>query len=520
MPGEHLLAIDAGTGSCRAVVFDPAGAQLALSQREWSHQPVDGIPASAAFDTAANWPMIGRCVRESLARAGLAGDAVAAVSATSMREGMVLYDGAGRELWACPNVDGRAGTEAAELVASGAAEGIYARGGDWVAITAPPRLRWLARHEPGLLARVRGLGMLSDWIVYRLCGRQVTDPSIGSSSAMFDLPTRTWSVETLELCGLSPDAVPEVVESGTVVGEVTARAAAETGLAVGTPVVVGGADTQLALVGIGVTEPGRMTVVGGTFWQHTAVLDEALIDPRRRLRTLCHALPGRWMIEGIGFLSGLTMRWFRDGFCALEAAQAVAAGRDPYAALEELAAQAPPGAGGVVGIFSNLMEAQRWVHAAPAFVGFDVNDPRHSGKKECIRAIEEGAAYVARGHLEIVAELLGHGPDEVVFTGGAAHGRLWTQILADVLGVPVRVPVVRESTSLGAALIAGTAVGLHPDVESAARAAAAFEAPVAPDAARAAAYDGLYRSWRELYAAVLQISEAGLARPLWRAAGA
>lgn len=520
MAGEYLMAIDAGTGSCRAIVFDAEGRQAGVAQREWTHLPADGIPGSHVFDTARNWELICACVRECLDRAQLPAGAVAAVSATSMREGMVLYDRAGREVWACPNVDGRAGAEAQELVAAGHAEQIYARAGDWVAITAPPRLRWLARHEPTLFEGLGGLGMLSDWILYRLTGRQVTDPSIGSSSAMFDLATRTWSPEILELCGIAPEIVPEVLECGTAMGEVSASAAAQTGLAVGTPVVVGGADTQLALVGIGVSEPGSMTVIGGTFWQHTAVLDEALIDPEQRLRTLCHAAPDRWMIEGIGFLSGLTMRWFRDAFCGLETALARERGIDPYAAMEELAAAAPPGSGGVVGVFSNLMEARRWVHAAPAFVGFDIGDPARSGKNECIRAIEESAAYVSRGHLGIVSELLGREPDEVVFTGGAAHGTLWPQILADVLGVPVRVPVMRESTALGAALLAGAGAGLYPDAIEMGRRIAAFEDAVEPDPERVAAYDELYAAWRRVYLASLEMSEAGLTRPLWRAAGA
>ena len=113
-----------------------------------------------------------------------------------------------------------------------------------------------------------------------------------------------------------------------------AEAAAETGLKEGTPVVIGGADTQLGLVGIGVADPGRFTVVGGSFWQHTLVLDRPLIDPQVRLRTLCHAVPGQWMIEGIGFYSGLAMRWFRDAFCDGEKERAAALGADAYALME------------------------------------------------------------------------------------------------------------------------------------------------------------------------------------------
>src|SRR5262249_16384126 len=270
-------------------------------------------------------------------------DGVRAVSATSMREGMVLYDARGDEIWACPNVDSRAGEEAADLVRSGVAQEIYDLAGDWVAITAPARLLWIARHEPDIFASIAHFGMLGDCILTKLAGVFVTDPSLGSSSGMFDLAARDWSDRVLEVCGLDRSVFPEVVEPGTVVGSITSQAAAETGLRQGTPVVVGGADTQLGLLGIGRTRPGRLTVVGGSFWESTVVLDEPLIDPRARLRTLCHTVSDRWMIEGIGFYCGIVMRWFRDAFCELEKAEAERQGVDVYHLLERGAASLPPG---------------------------------------------------------------------------------------------------------------------------------------------------------------------------------
>ena len=147
-----------------------------------------------------------------------------------MREGIVLYHADGTELWACPNVDSRAAREAAELIEEGAADRIFAEAGDWVSITSPARLRWLARHHPDLLRRVHSVGMLSDWIVWRLARVQVTEPSCGSSSGMFSLARRAWSADIAELCGLPPEVLPEVADPGTVVGAVTAEAAAQTGL--------------------------------------------------------------------------------------------------------------------------------------------------------------------------------------------------------------------------------------------------------------------------------------------------
>ncbi len=517
--GRYLLAIDAGTGSCRALLFTAAGKQVAVSQREWIHREPPDAPGGQDFDVETNWLLITACIRDALQQAGAAGADVAAVAATSMREGIVLYDAGGAEIWACPNVDSRAAREAEELIAEGAAERIFAEAGDWVSITSPARLRWLARHRPDLFGKIHGLGMLSDWITCRLAAVQVTEPSCGSSSGMFSLAGRTWSPEIAQICGISPAVLPPVADPGTVVGEITAAAAEQTGLRPGTPVVAGGADTQLGLLGAGV-RAGEFTVVAGTFWQNTVLLDKPLIDPGIRLRTLCHVMPGEWMLEGIGFYCGMAMRWFRDAFCDSEVAEARGRGVDPYVVMEEAAARIPAGSNGVVAILSNLMNARRWVHASPSFLGFDLGDPAGSGRAACIRAIEEAAAYVVRGHLEIIRELTGIRVAGLTFTGGGGKGRLWPQIIADVLGLPVSVPAVTESSALGAALCAGKGAGLYSsltDLEDELRTrAAVFE----PDPGAMSAYSRGYAAWREIYPRMLRLSEEGLLNPLWRAAGA
>jgi autoinducer 2 (AI-2) kinase len=177
----ELLALDLGTGSCRAVIFDEGGNQLAIGQREWRHPELPGYPGSQVFETATNWHLIVECIREAIAGSGAPASAIAALSTTSMREGMVLYDRTGTEIWACPNVDSRASREADELVRSGEARRIFETGGDWVAITSPARFRWIARHEPEVFRSIAHVGMLSDWVLYRLTGRFVTDPTSGSS---------------------------------------------------------------------------------------------------------------------------------------------------------------------------------------------------------------------------------------------------------------------------------------------------------------------------------------------------
>jgi autoinducer 2 (AI-2) kinase len=224
------------------------------------------------------------------------------------------------------------------------------------------------------------------------------------------------------------------------------------------------------------------------------------------------------MLEGIGFYCGMSMRWFRDAFCDAEVAAARARGVDPYVVMEEAAAAAPPG--GVIAIMSNLMNARHWTHASPSFLQFDLAGPAASGRGACVRAIEEAAVYVARGHRDIITELTGLDFGEVVFTGGAGRGHLWPQIMADVLGVPVHIPAVTESSALGAAICAGTAAGVYSHLSELRpglrRRAATFD----PDPAAVAAYDEKYAAWREIYPRMLALADDGLLSPLWRAAGA
>ena len=514
------MALDAGTGSCRAVIFDRSGNQISFSQEEWTHKPLKGYPMSQVFDTKTNWKLISLCIRNAIEKAGISGSQIRGISATSMREGMVLYDENGIEIWACPNVDSRAQKESTELVRSEEAKKIYFTAGDWVSITSPARFLWIKKHEPTVFKKIAHMSMLADWILYRLSGELVTDPSLGSSSGLFDLEKRTWSSDLIKLIGLEERIFPRVVSSGTVIGSITKEAAAETLLPEGTPVVVGGADTQLGLCGIGISKAREITILGGSFWQYTILLNTPLIDPKIRLRTLCGTIEGQWMLEGIGFYCGLSMRWFRDAFCDKEKEEALRMGIDAYQIMEREAEQVPPGSNGVVGIFSNIMNSKRWIHASPALLEFDVTNPQNSGKKESIRAIEEAAGYVSLGHHKIIKSLTRSNPDRITFAGGGSKGTLWPQIISDILGVRVEVPVIKESTALGAAICAGVGAGFFQNIQEGSTSLAKIERSFSPRKRIHQEYLLLYEKWLKIYQRNLQISEQGLLSPMWRAAGA
>ena len=514
--GTVVVTVDAGSGSCRALAWDANGNMLGLSQQEWTYRASE-YPGGMDFDTEDGWRRATECIKAALSQAGVGLDAVKAVTATSMREGFVVYDEGGQEIWAVPNADARAQKEARELISQGLAEPIYKRGGDWTSIAASARLRWIQANAPEIWEKARHMTMLGDWVLQKLSGEYVTDPSLGSSSGLFDLKTRGWSKETAEELGI-PHLLPRVAESGVVVGAVSKKGAQETGLKEGTPVVAGGADTQLGLLGGGVVEANQFGVVGGTFWLTAGISDSALIDPGIRLRTLCHVVPDRWMIEGVGFVHGLSTRYVRDGL--LRAADPSISTETGYDKLDELAAQCPPGSNGVSYFASNVMNAKSWKHAPPSIVGLSPFNIGETGLGAIFRAVMEEGAYGARGHLEILEEVYGREVGEITFVGGPSRSPVWSQLLADVLGANVRVPNVLEATCLGAALCALVGAGEYPDLTEAAGAMVGTASEYEPNAQNTEAYDELYPRWRALNDHMIEAADKGLVPHMWTGAGA
>ena len=141
-------------------------------------------------------------------------------------------------------------------------------------------------------------------------------------------------------------------------------------------------------------------------------------------------------------------------------------GRDPYELLEESAKEVPVGANGIIPVFSDIMNYYSWRHAAPSFINLTL-DPKFTGKKEMFKSLQENAALITLGNLKLIEEVTSSYPEEVIFVGGASKGKLWSQTLADVLGVRVKVPVVKESAALGTALYAGVGAGLYKTIQEA-----------------------------------------------------
>ena len=520
MAAKYLLAIDAGTGSVRAVLFDFDGNQLGCAQEEWEHKEDPRFPGSMDFDWPHNWALASGCVRGVLKETGAGADEIAAVSTTCMREGILLYDKDGKEIWACANVDARSSDEVTQLIRMNPAleKELYLQSGEAYALGALPRLLWVKNKLPEVYEKTAALGMFNDWLIYKLTGVLAVEPSNGSTTGLLDLKRRDWDPSIAERCGLRGDILPKVVESGVKIGVVSAKGAADTGLAEGTPVIVGGGDCQLGCIGVGAVEPGSAAVFGGSFWQYEFNTGEAQTDPACRVRVNCHAVPGVWQFEALAFKPGLVMRWFRDGFCQLEKQLAAETGADPYDLMNREAEKIPAGSYGMLCAFSDVMNFTSWRHAAPTFTNFEL-DPARFNRYTFYRAILENTAMVTLGHLELVREATGRAPKEIIFAGGASKSPLWCQILSDVLGLPVKVPVVKEATALGAAILAGWGVGVYESAAQGAERCVKWDRVFTPDMDNHKVYAGLYPTWKRVYGAQLALADGHLTKYMWAAPG-
>ncbi|GMO01238.1 autoinducer-2 kinase [Parageobacillus thermoglucosidasius] len=517
---SYILALDAGTGSVRSVLFDLKGNQVGVSQVEWTHLSDEKYPGSMDFDYNNNWKIVVNCIKSLLTESRIDPKDIKAISATSMREGFVLYDKNGIEIWACANVDSRAYEEVTYLknLDSNLEQKIYEISGQTFALGALPRLLWLKNNKPDLYEQAASISMINDWILYKLSGKLNVDPSNGCTTGIFDLRKRNWTSVATDLCGIKSSLFPPVKEAGTIIGYVTDEAAIQTGLTPGIPVISGGGDAQMASVGVGAVNNYETVISGGSFWQQEVNIDTPITDPECRIRVNCHSVPNLWQIETIAFFPGLIMRWFRDAFCDSEKEEAILTGRDPYEILEEKAKDVPVGSNGIIPIFSDVMNYISWRHASPSFINLSL-DPLKTGKKELFKSLQENAALVTFGNLKLIEEVTGFFPTKVIFAGGASKGKLWSQTLADVLGVPVKVPVIKEAAALGTALFAGVGVGIYSDIKEAVKSAVKWERTHYPNMSNHTEYLKIFERWKNLYKEQLRLADNGLTTHMWKSPG-
>ena len=517
---KYLMAIDAGTGSVRVILFNTFGHEVCASSAEWTHKEDERYPGSMDFDVEYNIRLITRLIKETLRKSKVETKNILAVSTTSMREAIVLYDEEGKELWACANVDSRSNHEVSHLhrISPDIEPELYTLSGQTFSLGAIPRILWVKNNLPETYEKIKYVTMLNDWITYRLSGVLSVEPSNGCTTGLFDIKKRVWNSEIARKVHLKEEIFPIVHESGTMIGTVTNEMSALTGLSPQTLVVAGGGDAQLGCIGAGVIHEGDAAVFGGSFWQYEYTTNHVVMDDQCRVRINCHAVPNTWQYEAIAFFPGLVMRWFRDGFCELEASIEKETGESIYAQMDKRARSIDAGCYGLQCTFSDTMNYLSWKHAAPSFVNFRL-DAQKFNKVSFYRAIMENAAFVTKGNIELVNEITKTSPKTIIFAGGASKSELWCQIISDVLNLPVKVPTVRESTALGAAICAGVGAGVFKDFNQAISKVVQFEKTYFPQQENNRVYEDLFTKWKNIYKNQLNMADSGLTEHMWIAPG-
>ncbi len=493
MASRYLMGLDAGGGGGRCLLVDVDTGAMAFGARGWSH-PV--APETGGWgldlDTGAIWESIGQVARQALARSGAAADQVVGLAVTSMRHGTVLLGRDDQVLWAVPNRDARAAGEAMEL-ASTHGRVLLGRTGHWPSpIAQAARLRWLAAHEPRRLEQTRAVLSVSDWLTWRLSGEVASDVSQAGESSLLDLLARNWADDLFAALSLPRELMPDLRPAGEPVGELTAAAAAHLGLRAGTPVAVGGADTQCGLLGSGVVDPGQMCVVAGTTVPIQQVLARPVADPERRLWTGVHVLAGRWVLESNAGAAGQALDWLGE---LLSPGDPTAAG-----ALCAEAGASTPGARGI----SSTLGADLF-HAAE--LGLPVANLTFSHlsagiqdapRRHLARAVLEGLGYAVRANLAQITEVSGEQPAVLRVAGGLSRSPTWCGIVADVCGLPVEVPHTPQASLLGAAICAGVGARVYPSLSAGAGALTRIERRHEPEPGRVGVYRGLFDDWQLL----------------------
>ncbi|GAB3264758.1 FGGY family carbohydrate kinase [Chitinimonas naiadis] len=451
---SYVLALDQGTTSSRAIVFDELGRPVASAQQEFpQHFPQPGWVEHDPMDL---WQSQLATARHALQQAGLTASEVAAVGITNQRETTVLWDRkTGQPLYnAIVWQDRRTADLCKQLTDQGKDPMVRERTGLLLdSYFSGPKLAWLLDHLPDARRRAEvgelAFGTVDSWLIWNLTGGKlhITDPSNASRTLLFNIHQQRWDEELLGLFDIPASLLPEVVPSSGKHGATDAEL-------FGTPIIIAGiaGDQQSALFGQACHKPGMAKNTYGTgCFMLLQTGERAMRSANGLLTTVAASGDGtpRYALEGSVFVGGAVVQWLRDGLGMVANSSAV----------EPLAASVPD-SGGVyfVPAFTGL-GAPHWdPHACGGLLGLS----RGTTQAHIARAALEGIAFQSADLLEAMQADASEPLKELRADGGAAANNLLLQCQADLLGVPVVRPKVLETTALGAALLAGLATGVYP----------------------------------------------------------
>jgi len=472
-----FLGVDIGTQSLKAVVCDEG---LSVhGQGAVGYQPSFPRPGWAEQDPSLWIEALGPAIAAALAQAERSPADIRAMAVGGQLDGCIPVGTNGQALGpALIWMDRRAAGEIANIDP----QTVLKRAG--VVLDAShmaAKIRWLQRHGPKAAVRYH---QPVSYLTARLTDESRMDHALASTSMVYGLSRRDYDDVLLDAFDISEDLLPAVAEASDLAGTLSTEGAALTGLPEGLPVAVGTGDDFSNALGAGLAKPGQVICALGTAEVVGALDHRPVIDPAALVET--HAYPGGLhFIENPGWLSGGALTWFLETH-RLENAQA----------LDAVAAQVPPGSDGLVFVpaLSGAM-APEWVaEARGCYYGLT---PAH-GVGHMARAVLEGCAFAMRDVVERLDDL-DVSVESLLLVGGGANSGLWAQIRADVTGLPVEIPRYLDTSPIGAAVLAGVAIGQWPDISTASSLVGEVTHRKESRPDRKAAYDAAHGRYRELF---------------------
>ena len=485
-----FLGMDVGTGGTRAVVVDAAGKLMGTASCE--HAPFRAEhPGWAEQDPEDWWRAAKEAIRGAMAVTLEPREPIAAIALTGQMHGAVMLDEAGEVLrpaliWC----DTRTQPECDWLTEKIGYERL-------IELTCNPalpnftltKLLWVKTNQPEIFAKIRYVMCPKDYVRYKLTGEFAIDAQEASGTLLLDVTHRRWSREVAEAAGIPMSWLPKVYESPEICARISGKAAELTGLAAGTPVAAGAGDQGAGAVGMGILQPGSVSATIGTSGVVFAATAEPTKDPKGRIHTFCHAVPGRWHVMGVTQSAGLSLHWLRETFFP---------GQD-YNKMSDAAAKIPAGSEGLE--WAPYLLGERTPHLDPevraAFAGIGVE---HTAA-HFVRAVLEGVAYSLQDTFTLFHEL-GIPVTAIRLGGGGARGALWRRIQAGIYCHTVEVLAAEEGGAFGCALMAGVGAGHWKNLDEACAQAIKVAERIEPDPAEATTYKAGYARWRKMYPAL------------------
>lgn len=457
---RYILAHDLGTSGNKATLFSEDGRLIKSEVFSYdAHYFNDTWVEQNADDW---WNAVCRTSSSLIQSTGVDPGEIGAISFSGQMMGCLCVDRNGTPLrpsiiWA----DQRAQKQVAQIEEHISQQDFYHIVGHRnTASYGIQKLMWVRDNEPEIYEQTYKTLNAKDYIVFKLTGKFYTEPSDANSVACFDLKTFQWSEEILKITGIDPDKLPQIKPSTFVAGGVTKEAARATGLAEGTPVVMGGGDGVVANIGCGSISPGKTYCCMGTSAWITTTAEKPIFDEQMRTVTWAHVIPGMYAPNGTMQYAGGAYNWLKNTVCSMESYKAKEEGTSPYTYMNEQIEKSTVGANGLIFLPYLLGErAPRWnPDAKGAWIGIKPETTRG----DLLRSVLEGVTM----NLSICLDILRTQMDikEITVVGGGAKGAVWRQIMADIYNARIKVPsLLEEGSSMDAAVIGGVGTGIFKD---------------------------------------------------------